>query len=887
MRQGEDLRPKVYPDHRGARYLGRSNPGSPDSRNLNVHYRSPAALRLASLSLALGSAVLAGPLAAQTAPSPADVLGWQLGERFTDVSSAYRYFDALAEASPRVSIEPYGASWEGRPLIQAVVATEQHRGRLDEILAANRELADPETTAERAAEITAGNPAVVYLSYGVHGNESSSTEAALWTAWDLAREAPEVAGVLDSVVVVIDPVVNPDGRNRYVDGYRSARGPVPNPDPSTREHREPWPGGRTNHYYFDLNRDWTWSSQVETGARLATWDRWTPQVHVDFHEMSPNSSYFFFPPATPINPIYPEHVARWSRRIGEGNAAAFDREGWLYFTEESYDLFYPGYGDSWPSLLGAIGMTYEQAGGGSAGLAYERADGSILTLEERAQHHRTAGHATLRTVMEGRSDLLAGFAEFHRTVDEGLPDILLVPSLAEGPGADGRLDALLGHLDAQGIRYEQAGAAFEAQATPHSGWSVRERFPAGTVRVPARQSRGRLALTLLQAETVLDATYSYDISAWSLPFGYGVEAHAVNDVAGGDWRSGASVASPSTGSLAGDPYGVLVRPGFDRWPSIAAFLEEGGRGRVLADTFRMDETLYPRGTMFLPRAMNDGLMARVTDAGLGSVAEPVFTGITTSGPDLGTGGAGTLTLPGIVLLGGEGTSSGSFGAHRYFLDHRLGLPYNAVNPSDFASLALDDVDVVIVPEGGGVRGALGDGGMERLEEWVRGGGTVVAVGSGATAIGSLGGVEVRRSTGPEEGERLGRALRTVEERQLERWESQTPGTILEAVLDPGHPLVFGAGTQSREDRLFVLSTGVGFEPDESFESAAWFSDEAEGLSGVIGEATVDRLRRSSWLVQRGLGRGSLILFADDPLFRIMWYSGFQLYSNAVLLGPAF
>lgn len=854
-----------------------------------LHHPTVARRSALGLLILLASTTPALPAAAQSPPSPADVLGWELGERFTDVASVYRYFDHLAEASPLVHLEPYGSTWEGRTLLQVVIASPEHRTRLDEILAANRELADPETPPARAEAIIARNPAVVYFSYGVHGNESSSTEAALWTAWDLARGAPEVAGVLDSVVVVIDPMVNPDGRDRYVDFYRSARGPVPNPNPATREHREPWPGGRTNHYYFDLNRDWTWMSQIETRARLATWDRWTPQVHVDFHEMSPNATYFFFPPATPINPIYPEHVARWSQRIGDGNAATFDREGWLYFTGESYDLFYPGYGDSWPSLLGAIGMTYEQAGGGSAGLAYERNDRTILTLAFRAQQHRAAGQATLRTVAEGRADLLTGFASIHRTVDEGLPDILLVPENEGSPaGGDGRMRALLEHLDAQGIRYERAGEAFSAEATPHPGWAMRDRFPAGTIRVPARQPRGRLALTLLQAETVLDATYSYDISAWSLPFGYGVEAHAVNEVAGGGWAPAtAGESRPLPGLGEGQPYGVLIRPGFDRWPGVAAFLEAGGRGRVLADTFRIDDTPYPRGTIFLPRVLNDDLVARVRAAGLEGVAEVVRSGNTTTGPDLGTGSSATLLLPRVVLIGGEGTSAGSFGAHRYFLDHRLGLPHDVVNAGDFASLPLDDVDVVIIPEGGGVTRALGEEGMRRLEAWVRGGGTVVAVGSGATAVGQMGGVAVRRSMPPEEGERIPRALRTVAERQLERWESQTPGTILEVALDRGHPLVFGAGTQDWEDRSFVLSTGTGFEPDESFASVAWFSDEARGLSGVIGEATVERLRNSSWLVERNLGRGSLILFANDPLFRIMWYSGFQLYTNAVLLGPAF
>ncbi len=843
------------------------------------------ALRTA-LSLALVVAFTLVPrVEAQAPPSPTDVLGWELGDRFTDTGAVHRYLDALARASDRITLEPYGETPEGRPLVQVVVASQRHRERLDEILAANRTLADPDTPEERIAEIVRTNPAVVYLSYGVHGNESSSTEAALWTAWDLAREAPEVAGVLDSVVVVIDPVVNPDGRDRYVDFYRAARGPTPNPDRATREHAEPWPGGRTNHYYFDLNRDWTWMSQVETRARLATWDRWTPQVHVDFHEMSPNSSYFFFPPARPINPIYPEHTARWAERIGAANAAAFDRQGWLYFTEGTYDLFYPGYGDSWPSLLGAIGMTYEQAGGGSAGLAYRRDDGEILTLAQRAAHHRETGRATLRSVMEGRTDLLEGFAGFHRSVDDELPDILLVPAPGSAGGDDPRLAALLDHLAAQGIEWQVARESFDTRATAHAGWAERREFPAGTVRVPVRQSRGRLALTLLQAETLLDATYSYDISAWSLPYGYGVEAHAVRGKIDTEW--GGPTATTPRVHAGGAAYGYLVQPGFDVWPALTVFLTDGGRGRVLPDTFRMGTRLFPRGTMFLPRALNDDLERRVQEAGLEPAALPVATGLTDSGPDLGTGDAGDLALPRVVLVGGEGTSSASFGAHRYFLEQRLRLPFDAVNVDDLGGLELADYDVVVVPEARGLAGRLGEGGRARLESWIRGGGTLVAVGSGAESFGDMTGVEVRSPVGPEEAERLDRALRTREARELERWEGQTPGTILEVHLDPGHPLAFGAGTADRADRMFVLSTGVGFEPSEDFETAAWFSDDASGISGVIGESTVDRLRRSSWAIERRLGRGSVVLFADDPLFRVMWYAGFQPYANALFLGPAF
>ncbi|MGH7472260.1 MAG: M14 family zinc carboxypeptidase, partial [Longimicrobiales bacterium] len=253
-------------------------------------------------------ALVAVPAAAQSpVPAPREILGYEIGERFTDHAGLLRYMEALAARTPAVRVRRYGETNEGRALLQVVIAGPEYLARLDDILARNRELTNPETSEQRAREIAAANPAIVYFSYGVHGNESSSSEAALLTAWSLASGGADVRGVLDSVVVIIDPAVNPDGRDRYVNWYQQARGSKPNPNPEAREHAEPWPGGRTNHYYFDLNRDWAWMTQTETRARLSTWDHWSPQVHVDFHEMSATSSYFFFPATPPINPLYPPH----------------------------------------------------------------------------------------------------------------------------------------------------------------------------------------------------------------------------------------------------------------------------------------------------------------------------------------------------------------------------------------------------------------------------------------------------------------------------------------------------------------------------------------------------------------------------------------------------
>jgi hypothetical protein len=356
----------------------------------------------------------------RSVPSPRDVLGHAVGERFTDAAGVVRYMEALAAASEEVRIEPYGRTMEGRPLVRVVFGRADRLHRLEEILDRNRELADPDTPERRAREIAAENPLIVYFSFGIHGRESASSEAAIWMAWNLARGAVSIEGVLDSTVVVMDPVLNPDGRDRYVLWYRQARALRPNPSPYSWEHVEPWPGGRFNRYLFDLNRDWAWLTQPESRMRREGWSRWTPQVHVDFHEMGWTDNYLFFPAEEPINPLYTSHTLRWSHYFGEANARAFDRRGWPYYTGEWFDFWYPSYGDTWASFLGAIGMTYEQGGSGDAGLAIDRPDGFTLTLRDRADGHRTAGAAAPRAAAAARPAPRRSFAEKQRAQDARL-----------------------------------------------------------------------------------------------------------------------------------------------------------------------------------------------------------------------------------------------------------------------------------------------------------------------------------------------------------------------------------------------------------------------------------------------------------------------------------
>jgi len=832
------------------------------------------------LLLALGATVGR----AQEIPSPADVLGYGPGERFTDTDGVFRYASRLAEASPRVGLVRYGETPEGRPLILLVLAREDRTGGLDEIRARIDELRGPGLPDSRAAEIARGTPAVAWLAYGVHGDESSSTEAALWTAYDLAVGAAEAAGILDSLVVLIDPMLNPDGRDRYVQWYRGAKADPPNHYADAYEHTPPWPGGRYNHYLFDLNRDWAWAVQPETRARLAQYARWNPQVLVDFHEMSHTSSYFFFPPAEPVNPVYPPSMSEWGEYFGRANAREFDRRRWLYYTEQTFDLFYPGYADSWSSLTGAIGMTYEQAGSRRAGLAVRRPDGTVLTLADRLAHHRIAGLATLRAAAERKTELLEDYAAFHRDGGGGA-DFLLVP--ADNPEA---VDDLVALLLNQGIVVERGLRSFGATASPYLGYAERTEFPGGTYRIPGRQARSRLARTLLQAETPFDGTgvqYSYDITAWSLPYAFGVEAHTAMGL---DASAFEPVTSEPPEDLAAvgprqPAYGYLVSPGFAAAGPLHRYAAIGGRAYALEEGFETEGRRWPPGTVFLPS--DDSTEARMRRSGLTRLATPASSGRSTSGLDLGSDRSLPLEASRIAVLMGDGISPTSYGQIWYLLERGLAIPFDPLPTDGLTARQLARYDVLVAPP---ARSSVYERRRDLLAEWVESGGTLVAMGEAARwTAGAIADLAVREedTTAVSDAERLRRALRTRQERRSERWEDAVTGAILPARADPEHPLAWGTAAGDPDGLYFVLHrTDLSFEPDDRSEAVIHFPLDVSEVSGVIGERKLDEVAGSSWLATRAIGEGRVVLFADDPLFRLFWRSAFAPFTNSLLYGPS-
>ena len=424
-------------------------------------------------------------------PSLKQVAGYDYGDEITTPEQILTYLKALAAAAPeRTRLIEYARSWENRPLHVLVIGSPERIAQLEQVKADLRRLADPRTLPPaEAAKLIKGLPVVVWLMHAVHGNEISSSEAALAEAYHLLASQGDAAvdSILQNALVLIDPLENPDGRSRFIMETLLGRAASPDPDPAAAEHDEPWPGGRSNHYLFDMNRDWFAQTQPETRGRTRFYLEYYPQVVVDLHEMGGESSYYFAPPADPLNPLITRQQAQWFQVFGKENARRFDDRGFSYFTREVFDSFYPGYGESWPIFQGAIGMTYEEAS--TRGLVYRRQDDSVLTYRDAVSHHFTAAIATLETAARNREEILRDFAEYRRSAlqesEQGPAGDYLLP-----PGRDpARTKRLVQLLIGQGFEVRRADEPVRnGEAT----------LPAGTFIIPLAQPSSRLLRNLME-----------------------------------------------------------------------------------------------------------------------------------------------------------------------------------------------------------------------------------------------------------------------------------------------------------------------------------------------------------------------------------------------------
>lgn len=824
---------------------------------------------------------------AGTIPSPEEFLGYPLGSRFTPHHDVLRYCREVVARSPRAEMRRYGASGEGRPLFYLVVSSDENLARLEEIQAGQRQLADPrlgggdpDTLLE---ELVTTLPAIAWMSYNVHGDESSPTEAALQTIYELVDGEGEVPRrIRDEVLVIIDPVLNPDGRERYLTWYHSVARQPADPNPDAREHRPPWPGGRSNHYYFDLNRDWAWLSQPESRQRVDHYLQWQPVVHGDFHEMSPESTYFFFPAEEPINKNFTEHTVRWAKVFGAANAAAFDARGWLYYTAESFDLFYPGYGDSWPSLHGAIGMTYEQAGGGSAGLVYRRRNGDLLTLRDRLYAHFVASLATLEAVAEHREELQRSYFAFRRGAIEEDRSGSVVEYLFP-PQQGYRLQRFVELLRKQGVEVSETTAEIVADELHDYFGNTREgvTLPPGTLVVPLAQPAGRLARALLEPQSEATVERFYDISAWSLPFAMGLDAFGSHRSLEVPRRTIDAWRRPAGGVIGTGKYAYLLP--WDDVPAARTLLSlhrRGIRARLVPERIRIQGEVY-RGAVQIPVAGNpadlrEQLAAIVERTGV--TLRGVDTGLTEEGIDLGSDKVVDLAPLRVAVVAGEGVSSTSYGAIWYLFEQELELPFTAIELDRFERADLDAFNVIVLPDGYGYSRL--ESSKAELTQWVRDGGVLIAVAGAAMALAQegLGLTQLNRDLPKDEAAEETPVRRKTKELRELAMERQTPGHIVQVDLDPEHVLALGL-----PGRVFALMRDVdSFAVTGTRGDVGAFPD-APTLAGFISDENAAKLTGRLYLAEEQQGRGSIICFADDPNFRLFWRGLERLFMNTLFL----
>ena len=819
-------------------------------------------------------AVLFSPLWAQV-QSPEAFLGYPLGSQFTYHHRIVAYYEHVAANSDRVTLQYYGQTNERRPLLVAYVTSPANHGQLEAIRTDNLK----RMAGQQAAAST--QKALVWLSYNVHGNEASSSEATMLTLYTLAttQDAAQSAW-LDNSVVIMDPCINPDGRDRYANWYNQINGTSPNASGDAWEHHEPWPGGRPNHYLFDLNRDWAWLTQVESQQRVKLYQQWMPHIHVDFHEQGVNSPYYFAPAAEPFHEVITPFQREFQTEIGKNHARYFDANGWLYFTKQHFDLLYPSYGDTYPTFNGAIGMTYEQAGHGYAGLGIDIEGNDTLRLIDRLTHHHTTGLSTVEVASKNADRLVKNFGTYFADARAGKGSpygAYIIPA----EGQEEKLAALTQLLNEHQINYysREAGkkiSGFNYRTGAQSSYTLK----GADVVIPAHQTRGAFIRTLFEPETKLTTYATYDITAWSLPYAYGLEAYAT-PTEFPVVRDRAREATPTTFN-GGAAYGYLL-PWEDLVDAqvLSQWLAAGLTVRFSEVPFAQNGRNYPAGTIIALRRDNPTLDQAAFDAVIGAAVKryqrPVVettTGWVSQGRDFGSDDVKVLSAPRVAVLGGEGTSSLSYGETWYFFDQVLDYPITRIQAEMAGQVDWSAYDVVVMPQGW-YSDLLTEEGVKTLTRWVRGGGTLVAMGRTVGALAAHEDFGLEAAEGEEGEDNLRRRYADQEADFLKGF---NPGSVYEVALDNSHPLAFGYG-----NTYFSLKTG---SQSMALLSDGWnvgVIEQGKPRAGYVGQGLQPSFEDSMVIGVQPMGGGAVVYLADNPLFRAFWRDGHLMVANALFL----
>ena len=797
----------------------------------------------------------------QNLKSPSDFLGYDIGTQFSRHSQVVDYFDHVSkEMSENILLINYGKTYERRPLFYAVISSKENIAEIESIRLNNLSALD-------VNENRSNDKAIVWLSYNVHGNESSSTEASMQTVYELLTGRAEL---LQNTVVIIDPCLNPDGRDRYANWYNQTKTSPYNTNKISREHIEPWPGGRANHYLFDLNRDWAWITQIESQQRLREYQKWMPHVHVDFHEQGINEPYYFAPAAEP----YHEVITNWQRdfqfMIGKNNAKYFDENGWLYFTKEIFDLLYPSYGDTYPTYLGAIGMTYEQAGGGVAGLGILNSEGKNLTLVDRVKHHTVAGISTVEISSANSDRLNKEFVNFFKNKNKSTYYIM--------NGDSDKIDQLSKFLKKHEIDFYSTKVqklnAFNYNKNKITSYTT----TTNDLIIPNSQAKGKLVDVFLERTTKLSDSMTYDITAWILPFVYGVNAYSTSKkIETSEYKENKVENIIDEDAVA---YASIWNHMNDA-KFLSNLIENKIKVRYNEKIIRNGDLTLPRGSVIIYKGDQTDL---VYEKVLFELADknniklhPIYSGMSEFGPDLGSDSVKLVKNKKIAIFSGEDgsnrVSSLNYGAIWHFFEQELKYPLTHLNVDNFKNIELNQFDVLIIPSG--YYGSIGnEANLEKIRKWISKGGNLIAFENAIRIFTDKDGFSIKLKRNKSENKQEDVKYEDLNRNRIQNYLS---GAIFKINLDNTHPLAFGYPNE-----YYSLKTSTStYENLKTGYNVGKINEDDDSTIGFVGDKIKNKFKNSLVFGHERIGRGNIIYFTDNVMFRNFWENGKLFLVNSI------
>ncbi len=797
---------------------------------------------------------------AQNLQSPSDFLGYDIGTQFSRHHQVIDYFKTVAEAVPNnVKVEQYGTTNERRALVLAYISSKKNIENLETIRENNLK-----NTGLLEGEPTNTDVAIVWLSYNVHGNEASSSEAAMLTLYKLLAERKDL---LENTVVIIDPGINPDGRDRYVNWYNETKSTPYDIDQQASEHKEPWPGGRPNHYLFDLNRDWAWATQIETQERLKVYNKWMPHIHVDFHEQGPNEPYYFAPAAEPFHEIISDWQRDFQTQIGQNHAKYFDAEGWLFFTRERFDLFYPSYGDTYPTYMGAIGMTYEQGGHGMSGLGILNDEGHVLTLVERLTHHTVTGLSTVEIASKNAKQLNTEFAKFFDNSDLKYKSYVV-------KGNQDKLNSLKSLLSKHDIKFENTNNGKVSGYDYATGKQGTMSVDANSLVIHTNQPKGKMVKVLFEPNAKLNDSLTYDITAWSVPYSYGLDA-----IASTSKVSSSKTYEGKMPTVLSEAYGYV-----SKWNSLkdaqflADLLQHDFRVRFTEKPFSSNGENFDRGSLIITKGDNKhledflGLLNQVKQKHEQHLTQ-INSGFSQTTPDIGSPDIKLVNKQKVAVLSGEGTSSLSYGEIWHFFEQQLHYPLTSINTDDLSGTNLNKYNVLIIPNGyyGSV---LNENNLQKINDWVQAGGKVIAIDGALRSFAGKDGFSLKYKSSDNYSSNDN--LTPYAEREREYTNNLITGAIFKTKIDNTHPMAFGYSKD-----YFTLKLGSSsYDLLGSGYNVGHLAD-TKVYSGFAGKDALANLGNTLVFGEERKGSGSFIYFVDNTLFRSFWENGKLFLVNSV------